>query len=196
MQPLSQIKFTSIGHPRVKHLFVLLFFIAVVGCESSSTTPGDLEAVDNSLTCATCEEVEVIEITDGNSLATSIGDIRLFGAYVLDQPADCADEAESRLRTLAGNTIRIENGPDDSVRQADNHYYLYTEDGRSIEQVLIDEGLALTWTQDGQHLGWLLFKDAKAKERESGCLWHDYQAFLRDEPNEFRIPGLTYPESR
>ena len=81
------------------------------------------------------------------------------------------------------------------MRRDDDHYYLFTEDGQSIDQKLIEEGLALTWDQDGQHLGWFLFKDAKAKDSESGCLWHDYQAFQRGEPNEFRIHGLTYRDS-
>lgn len=194
MQRHPQIKFMSFDLFMVKRLLVLLCLITVIGCqEGAQDNP---EPIDNSLTCPSCEEIDVIEVIDGNSVSTSIGEIKLYGAYVLDQPADCADEAKTRLGNLAATSIRIENGPADSVRRAENYRYVYTANGQSIEQALIEEGLALTWTQDGQHLGWFLFKDAQAKERESGCLWHDYQAFLRDEPNEFRIPGLTYPDQQ
>ena len=77
-----------------------------------------------------------------------------------------------------------------------NHYYVYTEDGRSIEELLIEEGLALVWSQDGQHLGWFIYLGSVAKEQESGCLWHNYQASQRGEPDDFRVLGLTYLESR
>ena len=108
-------------------------------------------------------------------------------------------ETACRLRKSSRRSSARTGGrpdsPTDSVRRDDDHYYLFTEDGQSIDQKLIEEGLALTWDQDGQHLGWFLFKDAKAKDSESGCLWHDYQAFQRGEPNEFRIHGLTYRDS-
>jgi endonuclease YncB( thermonuclease family) len=147
------------------------------------------------LSCPECELVEVLDVIDANTVRTSAGEIQMYGAYVLDQPADCAELASERLRSLAGERVRIEPSPANSVRVSDSHYYLYTEEGVSIEEMLVREGLALTWTQDGQHLGWFLFGDAAAKESESGCLWKGYNAFQRGEPSEFRIPGLTYPES-
>lgn len=148
-----------------------------------------------TLDCDDYELVEVIEVIDANTVLTSNGDIQLYGAFSLKQPSDCASQAEDRLRALADDQIRVQPFPTDSVRRDDDHYYLFTEDGQSIDQKLIEEGLALTWDQDGQHFGWFLFKDAKAKESESGCLWHDYQALQRGEPNEFRISGLTYRDS-
>ncbi|MBC8452893.1 MAG: hypothetical protein H8D69_00305 [Chloroflexi bacterium] len=183
------------------HKLVVIIRIALPGvltilvaCSNPQTsTP--IPPVADSLTCLDCELVEVFGVVDANTLSTSVGEIQPYGTYVLDQPADCAEQAETRLRVLAGDQIRIEAGPADTIRQDTNHYYLYTSDGDSIEQQLIHEGLALIWSQDGQHLGWFLFRDASAKENESGCLWHDYQAFQRGEPNEFRIPGLTYPKS-
>ena len=77
-----------------------------------------------------------------------------------------------------------------------DHYYLFTEGGESIEERLVREGLALVWTQDGQHVGWFVFRDSNARETEAGCLWKGYHAFQRGEPSEFRVPGLTYPEDR
>jgi hypothetical protein len=53
-------------------------------------------------------------------------------------------QVEDRLRSLASTQIRIQSAPIDSVRRHDDHYYLFTEHGRSIDQKLIDEGLELT----------------------------------------------------
>jgi hypothetical protein len=47
-------------------------------------------------------------------------------------------------RVLASTQIRIQSAPIDSVRRHDDHYYLFTEHGQSIDQKLIDEGLELT----------------------------------------------------
>jgi len=176
-------------------LALLALLLTVTVACSSENKQVAITPAPNSLSCDDCELTDVLNVIDANTLSTSIGDVQLYGAYVIDQPADCAAQAEERLRGLAGSQIRIENGPSNSTRQDDSHYYVFTHDGQSIEEKLISEGLALTWTQDGQHLGWFLFLDAAAKQNESGCLWHDYQAFQRGEPNEFRIPGLTYPDS-
>ena len=150
----------------------------------------------STLLCAECELVEVIEVLDANTVRTSIGDVKMYGAYVIDRPADCAALARERLNVLAGGSIRIEPGPPDPVRISSNHFYLFTAEGRSIEEQLVREGLALVWTQDGQHLGWFVFRNSDARQSEAGCLWKGYNAFQRGEPSEFRVPGLTYPGDR
>ena len=191
---------------------VLLVLAAFsIGCQNDNGTAGEeveskIGAVADgnaspvppvgTLLCADCELVEVIEVLDANTVRTAIGDIKMYGAYVIDRPADCAALARERLTTLAGTAIRVEPGPPDPVRISSNHYYLFTAEGRSIEEQLVREGLALVWTQDGQHLGWFVFRDASARQSEAGCLWKGYNAFQRGEPSDFRIPGLTYPEDR
>ncbi len=92
--------------------------------------------------------------------------------------------------------MRVETRPIDTIRNDLNNPYVYTEDSRSIEELLTEEGLALVWSQDGQHLGWFIYLDSVAKKQGSGCLWHDYQWFQRGEPNDFRVPGPTYLEFR
>ncbi|MCZ6538210.1 MAG: hypothetical protein O6922_00085 [Chloroflexi bacterium] len=166
------------------------FGVRVVGESNPVPSPAD------ALVCPDCELVEVIEVVDANTVRTAIGDIQMYGAYVVDQPAVCAALAMERLTTLAGGSIRIEPGPSDPVRISSDHYYLFTADGQSIEEQLVREGLALVWTQDGQHLGWFVFRDANARENEAGCLWKGYNAFQRGEPSDFRIPGVTYPADR
>jgi hypothetical protein len=50
------------------------------------------------LSCPECELVEVLDVIDANIVRTSAGEIQMYGAYVLDQPADCAELASERLR--------------------------------------------------------------------------------------------------
>ena len=71
---------------------------------------------------------------------------------MVDQPAECAALAKERFTAMAGGAIRIEPGPTDTVRNNSAHYYLFTADGRSVEEHLVREGLALIWTQDGEHM--------------------------------------------
>ena len=150
----------------------------------------------DSVLCPECEPVDVVEAIDVNTVRTSIGDIQMYGAYVVDQPADCAALAKERFTAMAGGAIRIEPGPTDTVRNNSAHYYLFTGDGRSIEEHLVREGLALIWTQDGEHMDGFVLGDARARDAEAGCLWQGHKAFLGGEPGDFRVPGLTYPEPR
>lgn len=186
-----------ISRPNANWLLPLLLLIFSISCQNSPVPPSTTLSVPipPSLTCPDCELVEVIDVIDANTLSTSIGHIKMYGAYVLNEPSDCASLAKDELARLAGVAIRIAPGPADPVRTASNHYYFYTEQGDSIEDSLIRDGLALAWTQDGKHVGWFLFHEAAAKSSDTGCLWHDYQAFLRGDKNEFRIPGLKYSDS-
>lgn len=118
--------------------------------EVTATPP--LATSPDSVLCPECELVDVVEVIDANTVRTSIGDIQMYGAYVVDQPADCAALAKERLTAMAGGAIRIEPGPTDTVRNNSAHYYLFTADGRSIEEQLVREGLALIWIQDGEHM--------------------------------------------
>lgn len=181
-------------HRNSRSILLLLSALVIATASACEISAGEIEPtlvpLDAELICNDCELVHVNSVIDSNTVETSIGEIEMYGAYVVDQPADCAEEAEVRLRELSGSALRIKKGPIDSVRSQPNHYYLFTEEGESIEERLISEGLALAWTHDGEYLGWLIFLDAVARRDERGCLWHDYQAFQHGEPNEFRIPGL------
>ena len=49
--------------------------------------------------------------------------------------------------------------------------YVYTQDGISIYEALIREGLATAWTRDGRHRDYLVGLEREAERQESGCLW-------------------------
>ena len=68
------------------------------------------------------------------------GTVPVFGHFGLD------------LVGANGGAIRIEPGLTDTVRNNSAHYYLFTADGRSIEEQLVREGLTLIWIQDGEHM--------------------------------------------
>ncbi|MDA1278941.1 MAG: hypothetical protein O3B95_02730 [Chloroflexi bacterium] len=188
---------------------VVVLLVVVASCSSGREPAKSVEASDSvgipgvasgvvsegSLLCLECELIDVIEVVDANTVRTSLGDIQMYGAYVLDQPSDCAALSHDRLRELVGDSFRIEPGPADSIRNDSDHFYMYTSAGKSIEEALVRDGLALVWNLDGQHIGWFLFRDSSAKKHDTGCLWKGYNAFQRGEPSEFRVPGLTYPSN-
>ena len=49
--------------------------------------------------------------------------------------------------------------------------YVYTQDGISIDEVLIREGLATAWTREGQHRDYLVGLERDAKIQAVGCLY-------------------------
>ena len=103
----------------------------------------------------------------------------------MDQPADCAALAKERLAAMAGGAIRIEPGPTDTVRNNSAHYYLFTGDGRSIEEHLVREGLALIWTQDGEHMDGFVLGDARARDAEAGYCGRGIKCFWAGSPAIF-----------
>jgi endonuclease YncB( thermonuclease family) len=121
--------------------------------------------------CSDCPSIPVNRVVDGATFDTTEGRIRLFGVDTPERGDKCFATAKDRLRELAGNSVRVENGP----RQEDQYgrllYYVYTEDGQSIDEMLIREGLALAWDGDGQHRDRLVATEEMARRGEIGCLW-------------------------
>ena len=62
-------------------------------------------------------------------------------------------------------------GPRASDRYGRSLYYIYTEGGDSIDEILVREGLAVAWTADGQHLQYLMSLADRARNEGVGCLW-------------------------
>ncbi|MBC8279565.1 MAG: thermonuclease family protein [Chloroflexi bacterium] len=117
-------------------------------------------------------KVEVNRVIDGDTLDTSRGRVRLFGVHTPERGERCASEATDRLRSLAGDSVRLEDGP----RLADQFgrilaYAYSTEGGASIDETLIREGLATAWTEDGQYRDLLVNLEREARIHGTGCLW-------------------------
>jgi len=129
---------------------------------------------DNRLTtlgCIDCVEVEVDRVIDGDTLYTSRGRVRLFGVDTPERGEHCASQATKRLQQLAGDSVRLEDGPRATDSFGRILAYAYTSKGVSIDETLIREGLATAWTRDGQYRDLLVNLEQDARKQGSGCLW-------------------------
>ena len=122
--------------------------------------------------------VSVERVIDGDTIDVTLfgGErlrVRLFGADAPEAGGDCFDEATMRLRQLAARELlllRDERLEDSGGRQL---RYAFTGEGRSIEAVLIDEGLATAWRRDGAFRDQLLAMEDESRDADRGCLWGD-----------------------
>lgn len=128
-------------------------------------------AGETSLRCADCPEVQVNRVIDGDTLDTSQGRVRLFGIDAPERGQRCASEATVVLRELAGDSIRLEDGPRLTDRYGRTLAYAFTVAGTNIDAALIREGLATAWTRDGQHCDFLVKLEREVRRRYAGCLW-------------------------
>lgn len=142
-------------------LFVIVLFLALAACAG----------IDETALRCDCTAAQVVRIIDGDTLDTTRGRVRLFGVDTPERSERCASEATDRLQELAGDSVRLEDGP----RQTDQFgrllAYVYTQEGVSIDETLIREGLATAWTRDGQHRDYLVGLEREAKGQGVGCLW-------------------------
>lgn len=123
------------------------------------------------LTCDGCPSWPVIRVIDGDTLNTSIGTIRIYGADAPEQGERCFTEATDEMRRLAGSEVRGEPGPRATDQFGRRLFYLYTESGDSIDELLIRNGFAEAWTFDGQHVEVLTDAEEVARASGVGCLW-------------------------
>lgn len=99
--------------------------------------------------------------------------VRLYGVDAPERGQPCYDAATARLQQLIADSGRVllHPGPrnDDGNRLL---RYAFTEtDQRSIDALLIREGLAAAWRRDGQLRDQLVALEALARDQGQGCLW-------------------------
>jgi endonuclease YncB( thermonuclease family) len=115
----------------------------------------------------------VVAVQNGELLTTPAGALRMYGVYVDMQSETCAAAAEERMAELAGHHVRVEAVVDrDTDSRGRQVAYLYTASGDSIDEIMVREGLARAWTQDGQHSGWFVYRQSVASGSDSGCIWN------------------------
>ena len=123
------------------------------------------------LRCDDCPEVRVNRVIDGDTLETPSRRVRLFGVDTPEAGERCASEATSRINELAGSSVRLEEGPRLTDQFGRRLAYVYTGEGYSIDEILVREGLGTAWTEDGQHLDYLVGLEQTTSRMETGCLW-------------------------
>jgi endonuclease YncB( thermonuclease family) len=143
-----------------------LALLAAISCTAAATS-----GTDTALTCPDCPLVEVNRVIDGDTFDSAWGRVQLFGVEAPRRGDRCFAEATDRLRQLAGELVRVEHGPRQGGPDGRLLYYVYTQDGASIDELLVREGLALAWDEDGQHRDLLVAVEARAGQEGIGCLW-------------------------
>jgi|TARA_B100000809_G_scaffold265344_1_gene323861 micrococcal nuclease len=144
--------------------FTLIVILAsIVACATT--------VQETLLRCDECEQVRVSRVIDGDTFETASGRLRLFGADTPEVGEQCAAEATGRMNELAGNSVRLEDGPRLADQFGRRLAYVYTEDGYSIDEILVREGLGTAWTEDGQHRDFLVGLEKGTRMMDDGCLW-------------------------
>ena len=121
--------------------------------------------------CPGCEIISVNRIVDGDTFVSGGDGVRLFGMDTPEVGESCYSEATARLSELAKDAVRVESEPRARDPFCRLLFYIYTESGESIDEMLVREGYAKAWTRDGQHRGVLMDLERDAQENSVGCLW-------------------------
>jgi endonuclease YncB( thermonuclease family) len=123
------------------------------------------------LRCDDCAAVGVSRVIDGDTFELDAGRVRLFGVDTPELGERCVSEAIGRFNELASKSVRLEDGSRLTDQFGRRLAYVYTEDGISIDETLVREGLATAWPGDGQHRDFLVGLEQEARRTETGCLW-------------------------
>ena len=145
----------------MKSLTLTLAMLFLAACATEMT----------ALQCLECPEIEVIRVIDGDTFETPNGEVRLFGVDTPELGQRCSGTAKRRLEELLGETARYQLGPRTVDPYGKLLYYMYTEPGQSIDELLISEGLGRAWFKDGQHKDHLVGLEKEARANGVGCLW-------------------------
>ncbi len=149
-------------------VWLLLVLALLIGCGAAGSVPKEYET---TLRCADCPTLAVERVIDGDTLDSNAGRVRLFGVDAPERGEKCFNEASGALESLAGGKVKVEVGP--RLRDPNGRllYYVYTESGNSVDEILILEGLARAWTRDGQHRDFLNDLETDTRAAGTGCLW-------------------------
>jgi endonuclease YncB( thermonuclease family) len=116
-----------------------------------------------------------VKIIDGDTLDVLVGGaderVRLYGVDTPERGDPCFAEAAGRLRQLAGTELRLRKDARNRDRYGRLLRYVFLPNGTSVDALLIEEGLAVAWTQDGYARDALVALETAAKARHAGCLW-------------------------
>jgi endonuclease YncB( thermonuclease family) len=137
----------------------------------TATAPTLDLGVDRSLLVS----AEVVDIIDGDTIDVRVAGreerVRYYGVDTTERGEDCYREATARNEALAGDTVLLLPDVRDRDRYSRLLRYAFTEDGRSIEATLIEEGLGYAWRDDGAYRDELIEAEEAAEARGVGCLW-------------------------
>lgn len=124
------------------------------------------------------QPASVVRIVDGDTLRALVDGVeepvRLFGIDTPERGKPCFSEATDVLRlAVASAQGQIRLAPDRRDRDRYDRLlrYVYLPDGRSVDALLVVNGFALAWTDDGALRDGLVALEAEARAERRGCLW-------------------------
>ena len=120
-------------------------------------------------------EVRVLRVIDGDSIEVEMDGRRVEVRYKGSQVSEpCEAEAAERNRELVeGKTVFLLAEATDQDQEERPLRYVFTADGRLVDEILIKEGLARAWRTDGLYQEQLITLEQQAKSGGTGCLWRD-----------------------
>ena len=177
-------------------LRVLLFILvggtawALVACEQSPPYTGGPERVcappyptgnrtAETVFCAAPSAMRaaaVVRIVDGDTIRVTVDGVeepvRFYGIDTPERGEECFAEATTRAKELVGDQVRLL--PDERNRDRNGRLlrYVYTAAGLSVDAMLVSEGLAYAWKEDGALRGPLIELEQSARRDGVGCLWN------------------------
>ena len=163
----GMLKLPVAAGPQRRFWVILLGIALTVSCSG----PTAAEEYRTTLRCADCPRLPVSRVIDGDTFHAPTGRVRLFGVDTPERGRRCYTAARRSLEHLAGRVVRVEAGPRREDSGGRLLYYVYTDAGNSIDEILVRQGLARAWRRDGQHRDLLLKMEREARRESAGCLW-------------------------
>ena len=121
------------------------------------------------------EPATVEKVIDGDTIDVRIDgkpqQVRYYGIDAPEEGEKCYQEATERNRELVGATVRLDADARDEDEYGRLLRYVFTNDGQSLDAVLVSEGLAKASRHDGRYVTRLTTYETHAREHGIGCLW-------------------------
>ncbi len=121
------------------------------------------------------ESVPVLNVVDGDTVEVLRGGtpvfLRYYGVNTTERGHPCYNEATTRNRVLAGGVLRLAFDERRQDKYGRLLAYVFTEEGRSIDALLVAEGWGRAWRRDGLLKDRLTALENQARAAKTGCLW-------------------------
>lgn len=120
-------------------------------------------------------QAQVLAVIDGDTIEVDLGGrvpVRYYGSDAPEAEEPCFDKASQRNRQLVeGKKVFLLPDARDKDQGGRLLRYVFTEDGRLLDALLISEGLSRAWREEGAYHDELLAMERAAADNGVGCLW-------------------------
>jgi endonuclease YncB( thermonuclease family) len=117
----------------------------------------------------------LVRVIDGDTIVVRVAGadetVRVFGIDTPERGEACFDDAADRIHELASGGVRLLADQRERDRFGRLLRYVYTDGGLSIDAVMVSEGLAHAWRDDGALRLPLIALEERARNEHAGCIW-------------------------